>query len=232
MSSSPAVSRSTLGRSASTRRAVRALPVRDRSRRWSSPSEVTMPATVAKVRSGQPSGIRPSRSAVKCRAFFATSGWPMSSFSASCPRTAMPGTPSGSTTSATVPSASRAALAACGQPRGRSIRGGPGRGAEGAGWGAEYDSVKGTSLPARGSADPMSGREPSGSAGSGRIGQSHVRPSRPLRLSAPTRRTTSPDSSPDGATGTVPERFGTGTVHSSVSRGGHRLAGDATGGSS
>ncbi|ARX89249.1 hypothetical protein SMD44_08736 [Streptomyces alboflavus] len=59
LSRSSAVSVSIRGRSVSTRRAENALLTRVRRRRWSSPSAVVMPGTVAKVRSGQPSGIAP-----------------------------------------------------------------------------------------------------------------------------------------------------------------------------
>lgn len=104
------------GRSASTRDGVKAAATGPRSRRWSAPSAVVMPGTVAKVRSGQPSGTPPSRSAVKWRGSLATSGWARNSRSSAWPRTAMPAISPGSTTRATGPRARSAALSACGQP--------------------------------------------------------------------------------------------------------------------
>ncbi len=121
-SRSDAVNASMRGCSSSTRRAVNALLMRDRSRRWSAPSAVVIPCTVANVFSGQPSAISPSWSDAKCRAFFATSGCARNSLSASCPRTAMPSTSPGRTTGVTAPCASSRALAACGQPPAGSRR--------------------------------------------------------------------------------------------------------------
>ena len=115
-SSSRAVNSSIRGRSRSTCRAVKALPTSERSRRWSAPSAVCMPWALAKTRSGQSGAMVPSCRAGKCRASLATSGWPRNSFNASCPRTTAPGTPPGSTTSATAPWARSRALRACGQP--------------------------------------------------------------------------------------------------------------------
>ncbi len=121
-SSSADVNSSIHGRSRSTRRAVKALLTSDLSRRWSSPSAVVIPCTVAKVSSGHPGAVRPSCSAVKCRAFLATSGCARNSLSASCPRTAMPSMSPGRRTGATAPRASSRALSACGQPPAGSMR--------------------------------------------------------------------------------------------------------------
>lgn len=115
-SSRRAVSSSMRGRSRSTWRAVKALPTRERNRRWSAPSAVCMPWALANTRSGQSGAMVPSCRAGKCRASLAASGWARNSLSASCPRTTAPGTPPGRTTSATAPRARSRALRACGQP--------------------------------------------------------------------------------------------------------------------
>lgn len=103
------------GRGASTRDRVKAA-TGTRSRRRPAPSAVVTPGTVAKVRSGRPSGRRPSRRSVKRPA-----PWPRRDGRGrprafSCPRRATPAISPGGTTRATSPRASSAALSACGHP--------------------------------------------------------------------------------------------------------------------
>ncbi len=92
---------------------MNALVTRERSRRWSAPSAVVMPSTVAKVASGQPGGISPARIAAKWQAFLATSGWPRNSFSSSWPVTANAATSPGSVTGTAAPRARSRSLTVC-----------------------------------------------------------------------------------------------------------------------